>query len=334
MYNPDNLPLWKSHKIVAAAKIAKITLPEGHYRLAPLALELADGTTRDLLVTIEFIQRFKPEVGGYFVRYDSGNAIFFNGDEFETTYTLVPAAPLTDCDVSLSEFMKRPKVWEVVGDEPGCAAPVVLMLMAEMREAAARLAEGDTALLRRQGHTAAADAYSMAARRIRAIDAETLMSEVLGMPRTTPTEFEAFKQAASAAQFDSQQDARDAVLAEFLAVDELRIWLNEHEYADHTWWWKKKKADFDRREPAVWGSVRAALMTAAPSAEVAIGGPVQDERAAFEAWAKDQGSTNFYRTVGNPKLYDDLKLRSQYKAWCAALAAKAAPGQQVDGGVA
>lgn len=329
MHNPDNLPLWKSHKIVAAAMIGKVTLPEGHYRLAPLTLEFDDGTSRDLLVTIDYIEKHKPQAGGYFVRYDDGYASFSPAAAFEAGYTA-----MDDVDVIAREFMKRPKVWEVVADEPGYPAPVVLMLMAEMREAAARLAEGDTALLRRQGHTAAADAYSMAARRIRAIDAETLMSEVLGMPRTTPTEFEAFKQAASAAQFDSQQDARDAVLAEFLAVDELRIWLNEHEYADHTWWWKKKKADFDRREPAVWGSVRAALMTAAPSAEVAIGGPVQDERAAFEAWAKDQGSTNFYRTVGNPKLYDDLKLRSQYKAWCAALAAKAAPGQQVDGGVA
>lgn len=51
-------------------------------------------------------------------------------------------------------------------------------------------------------------------------------------------------------------------------------------------------------------------------------------RAEFEAWARSKGSANFMRMSGDPEAYDDLILRAQFKAWCAALARRSLP---VDG---
>lgn len=80
------LPRWKCHKEVEAAKILSIDvnplLGEG-YRT--ITLEGVDARH----VKPEWMERFKPEIGGYFVRYDDGYSSFSPAAAFEAGYTRI-----------------------------------------------------------------------------------------------------------------------------------------------------------------------------------------------------------------------------------------------------
>jgi hypothetical protein len=79
------LPKYKCHKVVRAAKITEI---ESHE---------SDGTGSHTMIfgeisgskfmTDEWKDRFKPEVGGYFVMYEDGYTSFSPAEAFESGYT-------------------------------------------------------------------------------------------------------------------------------------------------------------------------------------------------------------------------------------------------------
>jgi hypothetical protein len=84
-----NLPKWKCHKVVEAARIALIgTATPGGSRIVPLILVLPDGSSVEQQVTADYIAKHKPEAGGYFVRYDDSYASYSPAGAFESGYRL------------------------------------------------------------------------------------------------------------------------------------------------------------------------------------------------------------------------------------------------------
>jgi hypothetical protein len=99
MSQSQQLPQWKCHKVVRAAKILTMTLPpealqdlpnmgtnaRAYY---PASLELEGGFTRE--VEAEWMTRNrKTAVGGYFVEYDDGYTSYSPAHAFETGYTKI-----------------------------------------------------------------------------------------------------------------------------------------------------------------------------------------------------------------------------------------------------
>jgi hypothetical protein len=84
--------------------------------------------------------------------------------------------------------------------------PIFLAYLAgavAMRDAAAKAALGDNERLNKLGHPETATAFDYAAGRIRAIDANALVAELLEVPAATPAETVAFEQAANAAMLNT-----------------------------------------------------------------------------------------------------------------------------------
>lgn len=80
----SNLPVYQCHKKVNAAKINVING-------TALELSFQDGDrTRIKTVRVdpEWIERHKPEVGGYFVAYDNNYTSYSPADAFESGYTI------------------------------------------------------------------------------------------------------------------------------------------------------------------------------------------------------------------------------------------------------
>lgn len=78
---------YKSHKIVEADKIAELVVGASS---GELALFFADKTSR--VVSAEYVNKHKPQVGGYYVRYADGYESFSPADAFESGYTPVDEA--------------------------------------------------------------------------------------------------------------------------------------------------------------------------------------------------------------------------------------------------
>lgn len=98
------LPQWKCHKVVRAAKIGMIHPPvPGCAEFEKGKLELITPIAREGLtdklqalevdVTPEWLEHFKPEAGGYYVVYEDGYASFSPAKAFEEGYTLLEQAP-------------------------------------------------------------------------------------------------------------------------------------------------------------------------------------------------------------------------------------------------
>lgn len=90
-----SLPRWKCHKEVHAAKIRAID-KHGADGSGTLFLQLDDGadpdrrSTTSIDVTPEWMARFKPEAGGYYVLYADGYASFSPAKAFEEGYARLP----------------------------------------------------------------------------------------------------------------------------------------------------------------------------------------------------------------------------------------------------
>lgn len=80
-----NLPQYKCHKVVKAAKIKEIP----HPLQGVLVLELPDGAEFRAQVSDSFWGRNKPQAGGYFVMYDDGYMSYSPAAAFEAGYTLL-----------------------------------------------------------------------------------------------------------------------------------------------------------------------------------------------------------------------------------------------------
>jgi hypothetical protein len=83
--NGVELPLYKCHKEVRAAKITGIESHESDGTGSHTMLFGEIGGSKFL--TDEWRERFKPEVGGYFVLYADGYTSFSPAEAFEDGYT-------------------------------------------------------------------------------------------------------------------------------------------------------------------------------------------------------------------------------------------------------
>lgn len=78
------LPKWKCHKIVEAAKIVDFDVnPEGDHIL------VLDGVVTPVIVDDEYMHKHKPAKGGYYVRYKDGYESFSPAEPFEGGYTRI-----------------------------------------------------------------------------------------------------------------------------------------------------------------------------------------------------------------------------------------------------
>lgn len=85
---PD-LPYWRCHKVVRAAKIEKIEpCPYLGVGWHDLFLDTPGGT---LVRTVQptYIDRHKPKVGGYYVLYEDGYESFSPAEPFQNGYTRI-----------------------------------------------------------------------------------------------------------------------------------------------------------------------------------------------------------------------------------------------------
>ena len=83
-----NLFKYKCHKEVFASKIEDITEDEDRPHLYAIWLE-SDGNPESVTVDNDWINKHKPQAGGYFVKYADGYESFSPADAFEAGYTLV-----------------------------------------------------------------------------------------------------------------------------------------------------------------------------------------------------------------------------------------------------
>jgi hypothetical protein len=85
------LPQYKCHKIVNAARITEIqkgVSSDPHSVFHDFNLVFGDiGASKH--VTAEWVERFRPDTGGYYVVYEDGYASFSPAKAFEEGYTLI-----------------------------------------------------------------------------------------------------------------------------------------------------------------------------------------------------------------------------------------------------
>lgn len=83
--NGTELPLYKSHKTVRAAKITAFR-PNGDADMPDLLLGEIGGI---ITMLPDWHQKHKPQIGGYFVQYDDGYQSFSPAKAFEDGYTAI-----------------------------------------------------------------------------------------------------------------------------------------------------------------------------------------------------------------------------------------------------
>lgn len=86
--NTDLFPLYQSHKRVRAGKITKIEWPHTCPVGFAATLEFGDGLP-GFFVTAAYMEKHKPEVGGYWVLYEDGYQSWSPAEAFESGYTRV-----------------------------------------------------------------------------------------------------------------------------------------------------------------------------------------------------------------------------------------------------
>ena len=78
-----NLPQYRCYKVVGAVEIMRLEElnMDGGMTLHPVNTD-----TKPFYITQEFIDRHKPQVGGYFVEYEDGYQSFSPANVFESGY--------------------------------------------------------------------------------------------------------------------------------------------------------------------------------------------------------------------------------------------------------
>lgn len=84
------LPSYQCHKVVKAAKIKEVIDPTepGNETDGSRILKF-DDVPGSITVKQDFVLKHKPEVGGYFVRYEDGYQSISPANAFETGYTKI-----------------------------------------------------------------------------------------------------------------------------------------------------------------------------------------------------------------------------------------------------
>ena len=89
---PVELPQFRSHKLVRAAKIEAIRIGFDAVGSGRLSLRTTHGDLIQVYVLQAYMQKHLPEVGGYYVQYQDGYESFSPADAFEGGYReVVPA---------------------------------------------------------------------------------------------------------------------------------------------------------------------------------------------------------------------------------------------------
>lgn len=83
-----DLPRYKCHKEVSAAKIVDIKL-SNQPSSGVAALIVQPLSCSPIYVSQDYMAKHKPKVGGYYVRYDDGYESFSPADVFEQGYTII-----------------------------------------------------------------------------------------------------------------------------------------------------------------------------------------------------------------------------------------------------
>lgn len=85
------MPKYKCHKVVHALKIAKITALAKIDHPQPMAAVIspAEEGYAEFTVDENYMEKHKPEAGGYYVVYEDGYTSFSPADVFEAGYTLI-----------------------------------------------------------------------------------------------------------------------------------------------------------------------------------------------------------------------------------------------------
>ena len=83
------MPEYKCHKTVRAFKILDIYLAEEAVNGKPLPPRILEGDANKVTVNQEYMEKHKPHVGGYYVRYKDGYESFSPAEAFESGYTLI-----------------------------------------------------------------------------------------------------------------------------------------------------------------------------------------------------------------------------------------------------
>ena len=84
---PNQLPEWQCHKKVWAFKIFNILERKGE--TGYVSYVLSDGASAVVYVSMEYVEKHKPEVGGYYVRYQDGYESYSPAGAFEEGYSLI-----------------------------------------------------------------------------------------------------------------------------------------------------------------------------------------------------------------------------------------------------
>lgn len=84
MTNDRELPRYKCHKQVSAAKIAAIKWEDGGWVITP-----ADEGCAPFRVQAGYVHKHNPQPGGYYVRYEDGYESWSPAEAFEAGYTLM-----------------------------------------------------------------------------------------------------------------------------------------------------------------------------------------------------------------------------------------------------
>ena len=83
------MPRYACHKEVWALKIADIDYGQGEPDTVFATITPADGRYAPFMVDESYLNKHKPEVGGYYVVYADGYKSFSPADAFEAGYTLI-----------------------------------------------------------------------------------------------------------------------------------------------------------------------------------------------------------------------------------------------------
>ncbi len=88
-HSPVGMPLYKCHKEVWALKIAKIEYVQSEADTVTAVITPSDASYALFIVDEAYINKHKPQIGGYYVVYADGYKSFSPADAFEEGYTLV-----------------------------------------------------------------------------------------------------------------------------------------------------------------------------------------------------------------------------------------------------
>lgn len=85
----EGLPTYQCFKQVQAAKITKIVPLDQDAGISQAPRTALFFDNENIVVTEEWMDRFKPEVGGYYVQYEDGYSSFSPAKAFEAGYVRV-----------------------------------------------------------------------------------------------------------------------------------------------------------------------------------------------------------------------------------------------------